>query len=159
VPFTRKQPENRHGKRLFCRDTAGMSKGNVEITCQSMEAFDRRDRTAWLALHDQDYEVIAIDDWPEAGVRGAEAAWDFYATVFDAIGRVRSPSGAHNVDFVDAGADKVLVHHRIDLSGGESGASIERNYWDVATIRQGRILREHWFVDHAEALEAAGLSE
>jgi ketosteroid isomerase-like protein len=42
---------------------------------------------------------------------------------------------------------------------GESGAALERNYWDVATIRQGKIVREGWYADRGAALEAAGLSE
>jgi ketosteroid isomerase-like protein len=136
-----------------------MSEGNVEVVHQSVEAFERRDRTAWLALHDESYEVVAIDDWPEAGVRGAEPAWDFYLTIFDAIERVADPTDVHDIQVVEAGADKVLVHHSFHLGGRDSGATVERSYWDLATIRQGKILREHWFADRAEALEAAGLSE
>jgi ketosteroid isomerase-like protein len=136
-----------------------MSRENIEIARHAAEAIDRRDRTAWLALHDQDCEVVAMDDWSEAGVRGAEAAWSFYGTVFDALDRVTGPSGIGDVQLVDAGAGQVLVHLRNDLSGRESGAGVEFNYWVVVTIRQGEIVREHWFADHAEALEAAGLSE
>jgi hypothetical protein len=65
-----------------------MSQENVETACQAAEAIDRRDRTAWLAFHHDDCEVLAMDDWPERGVRGAEAAWNFYGTVFDALDRV-----------------------------------------------------------------------
>ena len=99
-----------------------------------------------------------MDDWPEAGVRGAEAAWSFYGTVFDALDRV-GRSGIGDVELADAGADKVLVHLRNDLSGGETGAGVQFNYWVVVTFRQGKIVREHWFADREEALEAAGLSE
>ena len=135
-----------------------MSQENVEIARQAGEAIDRRDRTAWLALHHDDCEVVAMDDWPEPGVRGAEAAWNFYGTVFDALDRV-GRSGIGDLELVDAGADKVLVHLRNDLSGGESGAGVQFNYWVVVTLRQGKIVREHWFADRAEALEAAGLRE
>jgi ketosteroid isomerase-like protein len=45
------------------------------------------------------------------------------------------------------------------LSGGETGAGVQFNYWVVVTLRQGKIVREHWFADREEALEAAGLSE
>jgi ketosteroid isomerase-like protein len=141
------------------RDTAqAMSQENVETARQAAEAIVRRDRTAWLALHHEDCEVVAMDDWPEAGVRGVEAAWNFYGTVFDALDRV-GRSGIGDVELVDAGADKVLVHLRNDLSGGETGAGVQFNYWVVVTLRQGKIVREHWFADREEALEAAGLSE
>jgi ketosteroid isomerase-like protein len=59
---------------------------------------------------------------------------------------------------VDAGADKVLVHQRNEVRGRTSGADVELNYWVVVTFREGKILRDHWFADRAEALEAAGLS-
>jgi ketosteroid isomerase-like protein len=135
-----------------------MSQENVETARQAAEAIDRRDRTAWLALHDEDCEVVAMDDWPEAGARGAEAAWNFYGPVFDSLDRIgRSSIG--DVQLVDAGADVVLVHLRNELRGRESSSGVQFNYWVVVTIRQGKIVREHWFADRAEALEAAGLSE
>ena len=73
-----------------------------------------------------------------------------------------------DVEAIDAGSDKVLLHYRVDLTGQSSpGVDLIRTesgggfpeYWVVTTIRQGRILRSHWFADRAEALEAAGLSE
>lgn len=54
-----------------------MSQENVELVGQALEALKRRDRTTWLAVHDDDFEVVPIRDFPEPGVRGPEAAWDF----------------------------------------------------------------------------------
>ena len=112
-----------------------MSKANVETAREASEAIDRRDRTAWLALHQDDCEVVAMDDWPEPGVRGAEAAWNFYGTVFDALDRI-GRSGIGDVELVDAGGDKVLAHLRNDLSGGETGAGVQFDYWVVVTLRR-----------------------
>ena len=39
-----------------------MSEENVETVRQTLNAFDRRDRAAWLALRDPDCEVIPIGD-------------------------------------------------------------------------------------------------
>jgi hypothetical protein len=36
---------------------------------------------------------------------------------------------------------------------------VQFDYWVVVTLRQGKIVRERWFADRAEALQAAGLSE
>jgi hypothetical protein len=93
-----------------------MPQENVEVAAQSADAVARRDRPAWLALHDADCEVVAIDEGPEAGARGAEAAWDFYIPIFDAFERITGKSGIGDVN-------------------------------------------EHWFVDRAEALEAAGIRD
>ena len=97
-----------------------MSQENVENLRQSMEAFDRRDRPAWLALRDEDYEVVPSGAWPEADViHGREAAWDFYVEVVEAFER----RAVSDVALVDVGADRVLVHQRNDMRGRTSGAS------------------------------------
>jgi ketosteroid isomerase-like protein len=132
-----------------------MSQENVETFRQSLDAFDRRDRAAWLTLRDPDCEVIPSAMWPEVDViRGREAAWDFYITVAEPF--ERRPL-APDAEAVDAGPDMVLVHHQNVMRGRASGADVELNYWVVVTFREGKILRDHWFTDRGEALEAAGL--
>jgi ketosteroid isomerase-like protein len=94
-------------------------------------------------------------DWPDArAIRGGEAGWNFYLDV----AQILSLGRAH-VEFVDAGGDKVLGHQRQAGRGQRSGADVEVDYWRVITFRDGKILRDEWFTDRAEALEAAGLSE
>jgi ketosteroid isomerase-like protein len=130
-----------------------MSQENVEVMRQWLDAFDRRDRTTWLALCDPQYEVIPSDSWPEAGViRGPEAAWDFYVGVAEAFER----RSIRDVDIVDTGADKVVVHQRHEVRGRTSGIDVEVDYWVVVTFRDGRRLLDQWFSDQSDALEAAG---
>jgi ketosteroid isomerase-like protein len=132
-----------------------MSQENVGLARQALEALRRRDLTTWLALHDDDFEVVPIRDWPEPGARGPGAAWDFYLQNFEAFERVP----LDDTELVDAGSDKVLVHQRYDLRGRASGADVEFDNWVVVTVWHGRIVRAEWFTDRAEALEAAGLWE
>jgi ketosteroid isomerase-like protein len=121
-----------------------------------MDAFDRRDRAAWLALRDEDFVIVPSRVWPEADVvSGREAAWQFYMKVAQAFERF--PIG--DAEVADAGADKALVHQRHDTRGRASGAEVDINHWVVVTFRNGKIVREQWFADRAEALEAAGLRE
>jgi ketosteroid isomerase-like protein len=131
-----------------------MSEENVELLRQAEEALLRRDRDTYLALHDQDFEIVPIRDWPEGGVRGREAGWDFNMRILDSFEWVPV-----EVERVAAGADKVLVHLRYDARGAGSGAEVELDQWYVATVREGKILRLEWFTDGVEAREAAGLSE
>jgi ketosteroid isomerase-like protein len=133
-----------------------MSEENVEVIRQMLEAFDRRDRAAWLAFLDQDYEVVTSRFWPEAApVRGPEAAWEFYVKTTEAFERYP----IRNSEILDAGPDKVLIHLRYEARGRASGAEVEVNYWVLNTFREGRLARDEWFADRADALEAAGLSE
>ncbi len=133
-----------------------MSQENAQAFRDSMDAFDRRDQAAWLAFRAADCVVVPSVTWPEAGtVRGREAAWDYYVQVVEAFDH--APVG--DVEVVDAGNDTVLVHQRIDWRGRASGASVAFNYWIVITFRDGKIVRDVWFDDRAEAFPAAGLRE
>ena len=132
-----------------------MSQENIELMRRSVEAIERRDRTAWLATMDTDLEVVPPRDWPESGVRGAEAAWDLYLDAFHAFARVP----LDDVEIVAAQADKVVARYRFELSGRASGADVEFDYWLVSTVREGRFTRSQWFANRDEALEAAGLTE
>jgi ketosteroid isomerase-like protein len=87
-------------------------------------------------------------------VRGREAGWDFHMRILDSFEWVPV-----EVERLDAGADKVLVHLRYDARGAGSGAEVELDQWYVATVRDGKFFRLQWFTDRADALEAAGLSE
>ena len=128
----------------------------METWRQSVDAFVRRDRSAFLALCDPDYEVVPQRDWPEPGaIRGREAAWDFYAQVADTF----EPFDASDAEVIDAVADKIVVHRGAELRGRESGADVGLDHWLVVTFRAGKPCRDEWFTDRAEALEAAGLRE
>jgi hypothetical protein len=78
-----------------------MSEENVELVRQTEEALLRRDRDAWFAIHDEDFEIVPVRDWPEGGVRGREAGWDFQMRTRDSFEWV-----SIEVEHVDAGPTK-----------------------------------------------------
>jgi ketosteroid isomerase-like protein len=126
---------------------------NTEIVRRMLDAFDRRDRAAWIALHDGEYELIPSAIWPEADpVRGPEPGWDYYVSAVEPFVR---QSFSATAEIVDAGPDKVLVHQRIELRGRASGAEVEFDMWVVGTLRGGRIVRDQWFTNRDEAVAAA----
>ena len=133
-----------------------MSEENLETVRRSLEAFDRRDKALWLEARSENFKVVTTNEWPEGDVRGREAAWDFYVSIADTF--ERRPF-SDDIEFMDAGPDKVLVHQRNDVRGGESGVNVEIDYWVVISFRDGKMIREQWFESRAEALEAAGLRE
>ena len=132
-----------------------MTKENLETFRASLEAFDRRDKASWLETRHRDYEVITSKEWPEGDVRGRDAAWDFYVTIADAF--ERRPF-SDDIEVMDGGPDNVVVHQRNDAPGAESGVNVEIDYWVVVSFRDGKMIRDQWFEDRDEALEAARLS-
>jgi ketosteroid isomerase-like protein len=59
-------------------------------------------------------------------------------------------------DFIDAG-DRVAV--RLIWHGTGHGPEMNMEMTSVFTVRKGKVLASEFFWDHAEALEAMGLSE
>ena len=133
-----------------------MSQENVEISRRVMEAFNRRDRDAWLALNDPDVEFRAAPEWPEAEtVSGREAVWDFIVGLTDAW----EQDDFEMVEFIHAGDDKLVARYRRPVRGKASGVTDMLDYWTVGTFLLGRIVRQEWYANRADALEAAGLTE
>jgi ketosteroid isomerase-like protein len=133
-----------------------MSQENLETFRRSLEAFDRRDKASWLETRGEDYEIVTSKEWQEGDVRGREAAWDFYVTIADTF--ERRPF-SDDIEVIDAGPDKAIVHQRNDVRGSESGVNVEIDYWVVISFQDGKMIRDQWFESKDEALKAAGLSE
>jgi ketosteroid isomerase-like protein len=133
-----------------------MSEENVELVRRAFDAFERRDRAAWLALCDEWLEIEPVGDWPDApSIRGREAAWEFFVT-----GDEPWESTPYEItEHANAGNDQVVVHQQRQMRGRSSGIEVEYDYWLLATLRNGRAIRLQWFDTRHEALEAAGLSD
>ena len=61
--------------------------------------------------------------------------------------------------FIDAGEDDVVVFWHEVAKGRESGVVVETDTGTVQTVRDGKIIRVRSYMDRADALEAAGLSD
>ena len=62
------------------------------------------------------------------------------------------------VDIIDCGEKVVLIAHQRG-HGSSSGASVELEYIQLCTLRDGKMVRVDTYLDRGKALEAAGLSE
>ena len=133
-----------------------MSQENVETMRRGVDAFDRRDKAAWLATFAPDAVMVPAREWPEnAPIRGAEAIWDFYVEVNAAWEEDPYELG----EIIEARDDTVVANARREARGKASGAGVTFSYWLVLTFRHGKTIRIEWFADRAGALEAAGLEE
>ena len=120
-----------------------------------MEAFNRRDRETWLALHDPDLEFRADPEWPESEtVAGRERVWTFILGLADAW----EQDAFEMVEVIDAGEDKLVAEFRRPTRGRTSGLSDVLDYWCVNSFRHGKLRRYEWYSSRAKALQAAGLS-
>ena len=131
-----------------------MSEENVEIVRRGFEVWNTGDMDALRELYDPGIVWRPAEGWPEPGPYvGREAVmrqleqlretWD--TDSFELIS-----------DFIDDG-DRVAV--RFIWRGVGRGPESNIEGTGVYAVRNGRIFSIEFFWDHAEALEAAGLSE
>jgi ketosteroid isomerase-like protein len=97
---------------------------------------------------------VGPPDWPEAGPFVGRDA------VIEHLNQARAAFDSDSVEFL---SDPVAVGDRVAVRtawhGVGSGPQSDMEWTNVITIRDGRILKAEYFWDHADALEAAGLSE
>jgi ketosteroid isomerase-like protein len=147
-----------------------MSQENVEIVRRVLELFRNRDWTAEAGFGERDVAAATelfhpdfeLDSTraPMADLRGkfrglSEAA-DFWGRWLEAWGSIE-----FEYELTDAGEHVLATIRRQVMRGQGSGVEVELPaYWQVFTLREGRVARQVFFLEEeAEALEAAGLSE
>ena len=128
-----------------------MSRENVDKARAFIDAYNRRDFDTALADFDPEIEwVLPARQRSDSG-RGQAAVIRF----FEDIDQTWEELWLEPQEYVDAG-DRVatrLRHHGRSRSGAEID---EELYHQVATFRDGKIVRMEYFGEWAEALEAAG---
>jgi uncharacterized protein len=131
-----------------------MSHENVEIVRAVFAAWNAGDMDAVRDLLNPDIVVRGPEGWPEPGpFVGRDAVmreWEQLRETWDADALVPIS------DFLD-GADHVVV--RFIWRGAGYGPEAHLEMTTVYTLRRRKVLSQEFFWDHAEALEAVGLSE
>ena len=124
-----------------------MSQRSVEIVRRFLIA----DVDEAMTYADQDIVWNPIEELPTQGhdaVRASlarwKAEWDDY--------------GVQPEEFVDRG-DRVLATVRVRGRGRGSGVEIDARFYDLYTLRDGKIVRMDQFTERSQALEAVELGE
>jgi ketosteroid isomerase-like protein len=135
-----------------------MSEENVEAVLQGIEALNRRDVDAFVALVSPDVEWEDSVFWSEhARIYTGEAElreW-FNQVVLEPWESVHFEVE----EIAEAGDDRVFFGGLLTTRGKGSGVETQVRGWSVVWITNGKTTRRQVFLDRAEALEAAGLEE
>jgi ketosteroid isomerase-like protein len=132
-----------------------MSEENVEIVRASVAAYARDDLDGVLKDFDP-YVVIRPDaNWPQnRPVLGGDAVRSFIGDLMATLG----PGELASMEMIDAG-EQVVTRFQANVHGQLSGVEGEIAFTNIHTFRRGKVVMLEYFLDHQEALEAAGLSE
>jgi ketosteroid isomerase-like protein len=135
-----------------------MPRDKVEVARRVTDAYNRRDVDGLFAeLATPDFEwypaiVRALDGG--GGYRGREGIEKFAADTRENWEELQNVTA----EYRDLG-DRVLVLGRLKGRGKASGAPIDTPYAGIFEFRGDRIWRYRVYLDLAEGLQAAGLSE
>jgi ketosteroid isomerase-like protein len=130
-----------------------MAKSNVEVARELTGAWNRSDWEAMADLFWPDAEAIAPRGWPEAGdSRGWEAVQRQFARLKDSWTDERFELAS--TEAIDD--QRVLQHGHWRGAGRESGIPLDLQIWFISTFRDGKIAKVVYYLDHDEAMRAAG---
>jgi len=131
-----------------------MSQENVEIVRAGLEAWNARDMDAMRETYAEDVVTWPPDGWPEAGpFLGRDTVmgqWEEMRKMWD------DRAVEMLTEYIDA-ADRVAV--RMTWRERFNGPGTDAEATGIFMLRNGKIRAAEFFWNHAEALEAVGLSE
>ena len=132
-----------------------MSRENVELYRQGIDAFNRRDLDAFLALAHPDVvgvsRVLAIEGGSYRGYEGTREWWNNLLDVF--------PDFTIEVISVRDAGQLTVSELRTGAHGEGSAAPLEELIWQVSEWRDGQVVRWQIYESERDALQAAGLQE
>ena len=131
-----------------------MSQENVEVAHRTVEAFNRRDLDAFLALMDEEVEAVPRLASMEGKYRGYAGIRRWWESLFQGL----PDFTIEVVELRDLG-DLTVSVLRFRAHGAASGTPIEQRFWLVSKWRDRKVIWWQTFRDEAEAVKVVGLKE
>jgi ketosteroid isomerase-like protein len=133
-----------------------MSEQNIDVGRGLIEAVNRRDLDAFLALVRPDVEWDDSEGWP--GIRGIYRGhdgvrdwWERFLEVWESV-EVRVEEAREGPD------GRVLLQVSGAFRGGASGVQTEVRAWEVLRIADGQVAKRQLSWSRDEGRAAAGLA-
>jgi ketosteroid isomerase-like protein len=141
------------------RDTAGaMSEENVELVRASIEAYGTGARDSYV----DDFFAEDVEVCPDASrfteSKSFRGRAEFRRFIAELDQSWEGGAGGEIRELFPVG-DRVVARFDWGGRGRTSGIDLHSSLTSICTVRDGQIAKIEYFFDHAQALEAAGLSE
>ena len=133
-----------------------MSHENVEILRRGVDAYNQLDLSTLTAITTADFEwfPLMVGAFESGSFRGREGIAAYFEDIRDAWEHLRV-----SVDeFRDFG-DRVVMLGRVEGRGARSSIEVDAPLGMLAEFRGDRLSRVSTYLDHDQALKAAGVEE
>jgi ketosteroid isomerase-like protein len=128
-----------------------MSKENVELVRMLFSALEREEFQVVLGLFDPEVEWSATEG-TFSGIEGVVSSFVEWMEPWD-------EHHIEPVEFLECGDGRVFAAIHLTARGEHSGMEIDQRFFQLYTLREGKITRMDEYVDRPPAHEAAGLRE
>ena len=123
---------------------------------QTMDAANRRDLQTMDELVSEDLEFHSTFAASEGRVfRGHQGIREYFVSLEESFDDLRLDAE----EVIDAGGDRVVLLVWVSGRGKGSAIPVRHRYGQVWTLSDGTVRQIDSYLDPAEAIEAAGLSE
>jgi ketosteroid isomerase-like protein len=124
----------------------------------AVEAYNRRDLDAVVIGYQPDLEYYPYREFVEAALaepcyHGPSGYRAYISTTYEVWG---ADVRLEPTELIDLG-DRIVLLADMPMRAQASGVPLAQTYAGVSTLKDGRVIRQRDFLDHAEALEAVGL--
>ncbi len=135
-----------------------MSQENVEVFERAVAAYNRRDLDAFLEAFDPEVEWHALT---QVMFGGEESVHRGHAGIRDGVREIHEVLAELQLGYSEIRdlGERIVVIGSVSGRGRASGAETEMPINWVVEFKDSKVIWMHDYVDRAEALEAAGLSE
>ena len=129
-----------------------MSQENVEIVRRAFQYLaSGRGGSEVLASFDPNVVMKPVETGATHGVNAIRDNFERWQSTFDEL--------EVTVEEITGAGDRVVHSAHWRGRGSGSGVKVDARYYEVYTLRDGKIIRVAEYTERADALEAAGLSE
>jgi ketosteroid isomerase-like protein len=135
-----------------------MSQENVELLLKAIDAVNRQDAEAFVATASPDIEWEDSIFWSESAriYRGRSELREWFNQV---VVEPWESLRCEVAEISEATDERVIWEGILTARGKDTGAETRLHFWTVNWFAGGKVTRRRVFLERAEALEAAGLSE
>ena len=126
----------------------------------AVEAYNRRDLDAVVTGYQPGLEYYPYREFVEAALaepcyHGPSGYRSYISATYEVWG---TDVRLEPTELIDLG-DRFVLLADMPMRAQASGVPLAQTYAGVSTLKDGRVIRQRDFLDHAEALEAVGLLE